>query len=318
MTTYSALPMGDICYPRFPEDPPYPLIRPKWLFDIDTTEIRFWLQPGVPDIKFYLEIEQHIDIQNARYALGIRVFQQVSNIETMLDWVGMEGKIRKKTLGYWYQRITAMQTSIEMDRPLMPSLALPYDLRQDSEVEYDTEEDGDYNSDRDGEYEADDEYDGNHEMEDPNPTDSSIDNINAFTNNKNAVHKVQISQYNNIVNSAAMAHNFWPLLNRILNQDLTFLRLQMEYYCPHIANEINWDFLLCEPCTDVSVMIFLYVTSVWQSRPSDKEDELVVPVIWSLAMQLRVIVPSEQVLRVVEHTTATAEIPGLLPIDQWR
>jgi hypothetical protein len=186
---------------------------------------------------------------------------------------------------------------------------LPYDLRQlDEEAAYDSEEDG--------EYEIDDEY----QVVDTSTIDASTTtNINAFTNNHKEVHQVQVNQYNNeIVKPAAMTHNFWPLFNRMCIRDLNFFRLQMDELCPHIGNQINWDFLLCEPCTDVSVMIFLYVASVWQSRPVGKEDELAVPVIWSLAMQLRVIVPSEEVLMGVEHTTAADQIPGLLPIDQWR
>ncbi|KAE8557105.1 hypothetical protein EYB25_001811 [Talaromyces marneffei] len=312
MTTYSALPMGAICYPCYPEDPLYPCIQPKWLLDIDTTAVQYWLLPGVPDIKFYLEIEQHIDIQNARYALGVRVFQNVSDIETMLCWVGIEGQIRAKVLKDWYQRITLMQVSIERERSLMPSLALPYDLGEHNESEYD--------SDQDGEYEVDDEYVVNHEMADFNLVNApTTNNNNAFTNNHMEVRQVQEKQYNNkIVQPATASHDFWPLLNSMVVRDLDFMRLQMELYCPHIANEINWDFLLCEPCTDVSVMIFLYVTSVWQSRPRGKEGELAGPIIWSLALQLRVLVPSEQVLRVLELTTAAEEIPGLLSIHQWQ
>lgn len=323
--TYSVLPMAEITYPRYPQDPPYPRIQPGWLHDIDFTEVQYWLRPGVPDIKFYLEIEQPIDIHNARYALGVRVFQNVSAIETMLEWVGIEGKIRKKVLKNWYSRVAKMQDEIEEERPAMPSLALPYELRrQDEGAEYDSEQDG--------EYELDDEYDASLGVAGINTINTSTtatittatitnasttDVANTSTNKLKKVHQIETSERNNI-NPAIVAHNFWPLFNRMCVRDLNFFRLQMEELCPHISEEINWGFLLCKPCTDVSAMIFLYVTSVWQSRPDEKEDELSVPVIWSLAMQLRTILPSEQILRVVEHSRATDQILGLIPISQWR
>lgn len=307
--------------PAIQKTPPYARIRPEWLHDIDSTEVQFWLQPGVPDIKSYLEIEQPIDIQNARYVLGLRVFHNVSAIETMLDWVGIEGKIREKVLKNWYQRVATMQLEIEEEKPTMSSLALPYEIRpHDEEAEYDSEEDG--------EYELDDEYDTSLEVANINPVNASTTttttnkNIIASPKNHKEVHQIQINEYihiNNInIKPATVAHNFWPLFNRMCIRDLNFFRLQMDELCSHISEDINWAFLLCEPCTDVSAMIFLYVTSVWQSRPVGKEDELAGPVIWSLAMQLRVIVPSEQILRVVEHRKATDQLPGLLPISQWR
>lgn len=319
--TYSVLPMGEITYPRYPEEPPYARIQPGWLHNIDITNVQFWLQPGVPDIKFYLEIEQAIDIHNARYALGVCVFQDVFAIETMLKWVGIEGKIKKNVLKNWYSRVVKMQEYIE-ERPAMPSLALPYDFRQQHE------EDG-YDSEQDGEYELDEEYDtalvaGINRINESTTTitDASTANIvNSATNKLEAVHKIESNERSNkitLIKTAKVAHNFWPLFNRMCIRDLNFFRLQMDEVCPHISNEINWGFLLCEPCTDVSAMIFLYVTSVWQSRPDGKEDELVVPLIWSLAVQLRTLVPSEQVLRVLEHTRATDHIKGLKPISQWR
>ncbi|GAM39582.1 hypothetical protein EIK77_005512 [Talaromyces pinophilus] len=317
---YSVLPMGEITYPRYPEDPPYARIRPEWLEDIEITNVQFWLQPGVPDIKFYLEIEQPIDIQNARYVLGVRAFQNVSAIETMLEWVGIEGKIREKVLKNWYQRVAKMQIEIEEERPAMPSLALPYDLGRH-------EEEDAYDSEKDGEYEIDEEYYASLGVAGINPNNgptTTNNNINTSTTNHREVHQIQIDQYNNddddneIIKPATVAHNFWPLFNRMCIRDLNFFRLQMDELCPHISEQINWAFVLCEPCTDVSAMIFLYVASVWHSRPVGKEDELAGPLIWSLAMQLRIIVPSEQILRVVEHTKATDQIPGLLPISQWR
>ncbi|RAO64762.1 uncharacterized protein BHQ10_000774 [Talaromyces amestolkiae] len=317
--TYSVLPIGEIHYPRYPEKPPYDHIQPGWLHDIDITNVQFWLQPGVPDIKFYLEIEQAIDIHNARYALGVRVFQDISAMETMLKWVGIEGKIKKKVLKNWYLRVVRMYDYIEEERPAMPSLALPCDFRRQDEDEA-------YNSEQDGEYELDEEYDaalvaGINRINASTATitdTSTADVVRSTTNKLKEVNQMETNEHNKIIKSAIIAHNFWPLFNRMCNRDMNFFRLQMDEVCPHISNEINWSFLLCEPCTDVSAMIFLYVMSVWQSRPDGKEDELAVPLIWSLAIQLRILVPSEQVLRVLEHTRATDHIKGLKPISQWR
>lgn len=307
--TYSSLPIGEITYPRYPENPPYKRIQPEWLHDCDFTQIQHKLQPGVPDIKFYLETQQPIDIQHARYALGLRVFQNVNAIETMLDWVGIEGMIREKTLTNWYSRVAKIKVKMEEMRPAMPSLALPYDLRRhDEEDAYDSEEDG--------EYELDDEYDASQDV-----ADSSPNNVDTSMHRLKKVHQIETTQSQNnsngMIKAATVAHIFWPLFNRMCIRDLNFLRLQMDEFCSQVSEDINWNFLLCEPCTDVSAMVFLYLTSVWQSRPDGKEDELAMPLIWSLAMQLRIILPSERILRVVEHRRAVEQIPGLLPISQW-
>ncbi|EED19583.1 hypothetical protein TSTA_028660 [Talaromyces stipitatus ATCC 10500] len=267
-------------------------IQPIWLSDIDTTAINFTVHPGVPDIKFYLQVKRPIDIQNARYVLGVRVFQKVSALETMLDWVGMDGLIREKVLLNWYQRIARMQAEIEAEYHPMPVA-----LGTTNGVELDSDE-------------YDDEQDCDHEIVDYDPDDvASNAKIKAFVTNQSVRKEAQCNQHqnnnNNIIKPATMIYNFWPLLNLMLIRDMNALRLMMNQHCPHVNCEINWYFLLCNPCTDLAVMIYLYAMSVWHSRPDPTDCYLSISIVWSLAIQFRDIVPCEELLTKLEMSQET-------------
>jgi Ni,Fe-hydrogenase I cytochrome b subunit len=88
--------------------------------------------------------------------------------------------------------------------------------------------------------------------------------------------------------------DFWSLFNHSYIKDMIYFRGLILRRYPYLGQEINWAFLLHQPCTDVAVMVYLWVLGAWQLC-SDKYKEALLGM---LGTQLCSLVPSRRFIAV--------------------
>lgn len=252
-------------------DPPMRFVHLAWLDKTNLSQVKLTTGSGVPDIRSYLRRRQAVDIHNARWVLDVHMFSIVSDYENLLDWANIHGNIRSKILSDWQHRTAGIYRRLMEDQ-------MQINLAQES--------------DRNATSYATRFFPIGAECR-----NGQLQYQNASTERGILCRSCNDSRGQNdgtdkeLLDPDTVRRNFWSLFCRAHLEDFITFKLRMDKACPDVSKGINWPFLIFDTCTDVSVMVYLFVTSVWQSRPNPKDENLTDHVVMILAQELKCLVP---------------------------
>lgn len=253
-------------------DPPMRFVHLAWLDKTNLSQVKFTTGYGVPDIQTYLRRRQAVDIHNARWVLGVHMFSMVSDYENLLDWANIHGNIRSKILSDWQHRTAGIYRRLMGEQMQISNLAQQSDKNAASYLT------------RFFPISA---KCGNGQLQYQN---ASIE-PNILCRSCNDIHEENDDTNDEVLDSDTLRRNFWSLFCRAHLEDFITFKLRMDKACPDVSKGINWPFLIFDTCTDVSIMVYLFVMSVWQSRPNPKDENLADHVVMILAQELKCLVP---------------------------
>lgn len=78
---------------------------------------------------------------------------------------------------------------------------------------------------------------------------------------------------------------FWHLFHFMYISHMMLFRNMLRIGYPDLLRGINWDFVFREPCTDVNIMLYLWMVGVWHAK-MDGEAALT-----AIADQIRILLP---------------------------